>query len=113
MLSSLLADTAVYYEGWETVCPVSAPFFGFMGIASAVIFANLVRLFFMFSKRFESLRIFIYKQGGAYGTAKSGVGLASMVRFLCLENVRNGARRYFFFFVHYHQKILITGCLST
>ena len=46
MLSSLLATTATYYEGWETVCPVSAPFFGFMGIASAVIFANLVSFFF-------------------------------------------------------------------
>ena len=46
MLSSLLADTAVYYDGWDTVCPVSAPFFGFMGIASAVIFANLVRASF-------------------------------------------------------------------
>eukprot|EP00455_Lapot_gusevi_P056226 TRINITY_DN929_c0_g1_i2.p1 TRINITY_DN929_c0_g1~~TRINITY_DN929_c0_g1_i2.p1 ORF type:complete len:165 (+),score=75.02 TRINITY_DN929_c0_g1_i2:88-582(+) len=38
-------------------CPESAPFFGFMGIASAVVFANL---------------------GAAYGTAKSGVGISSM-----------------------------------
>lgn len=35
----------------------SAPFFGFMGVASALVFANL---------------------GAAYGTAKSGVGISSM-----------------------------------
>eukprot|EP00735_Rhodelphis_limneticus_P004641 TRINITY_DN1625_c0_g1::TRINITY_DN1625_c0_g1_i1::g.17893::m.17893 TRINITY_DN1625_c0_g1::TRINITY_DN1625_c0_g1_i1::g.17893 ORF type:complete len:174 (+),score=45.67,sp/Q43362/VATL_CHRCT/76.28/3e-73,ATP-synt_C/PF00137.16/6.1e-13,ATP-synt_C/PF00137.16/9.8e-20,Glycophorin_A/PF01102.13/0.4 TRINITY_DN1625_c0_g1_i1:80-601(+) len=38
-------------------CPPSASFFGFMGAASALVFANL---------------------GAAYGTAKSGVGVASM-----------------------------------
>jgi len=38
-------------------CPASAPFFGFMGVTSALVFANL---------------------GAAYGTAKSGVGIASM-----------------------------------
>merc|ERR1712072_1414834 len=41
----------------EALCPPSAPFFGFMGAASALIFANL---------------------GAAYGTAKSGVGICSM-----------------------------------
>merc|ERR1719436_1757610 len=35
----------------------NASFFGFMGVASALVFANL---------------------GAAYGTAKSGVGIASM-----------------------------------
>ncbi|CAK4080650.1 unnamed protein product [Aphanomyces euteiches] len=39
------------------LCPTSAPFFGFMGVTSALVFANL---------------------GAAYGTAKSGVGIASM-----------------------------------
>ena len=39
------------------LCPTSSAFFGFMGIASAVVFANL---------------------GAAYGTAKSGVGISSM-----------------------------------
>merc|ERR1712070_1079508 len=39
------------------LCPPSAPFFGFMGAAVALIFANL---------------------GAAYGTAKSGVGVSSM-----------------------------------
>eukprot|EP00816_Leptocylindrus_hargravesii_P012601 CAMPEP_0196816164 /NCGR_PEP_ID=MMETSP1362-20130617/53808_1 /TAXON_ID=163516 /ORGANISM="Leptocylindrus danicus, Strain CCMP1856" /LENGTH=42 /DNA_ID= /DNA_START= /DNA_END= /DNA_ORIENTATION= len=34
-------------------CPASAPFFGFMGVTSALVFANI---------------------GAAYGTAKSGVG---------------------------------------
>eukprot|EP00033_Pygsuia_biforma_P000194 GCRY01000244.1.p1 GENE.GCRY01000244.1~~GCRY01000244.1.p1 ORF type:complete len:171 (+),score=20.45 GCRY01000244.1:56-568(+) len=38
-------------------CPPSAPFFGFMGCASALVFACL---------------------GAAYGTAKSGVGVAAM-----------------------------------
>jgi V-type H+-transporting ATPase proteolipid subunit len=33
-------------------CPASAPFFGFMGVTSALVFANI---------------------GAAYGTAKSGV----------------------------------------
>ena len=35
----------------------AAPFFGFMGVATALVFANL---------------------GAAYGTAKSGVGISSM-----------------------------------
>jgi len=38
-------------------CPPDAPFFGFMGVTSALVFANL---------------------GAAYGTAKSGVGISSM-----------------------------------
>lgn len=38
-------------------CPLSAPFFGFMGVTSALVFANI---------------------GAAYGTAKSGVGISSM-----------------------------------
>merc|ERR1712238_420761 len=38
-------------------CDPSSAFFGFMGITSAVVFANL---------------------GAAYGTAKSGVGISSM-----------------------------------
>jgi len=41
----------------DPLCPASAPFFGFMGAAVALIFANL---------------------GAAYGTAKSGVGVSSM-----------------------------------
>jgi V-type H+-transporting ATPase proteolipid subunit len=39
------------------VCPTDAPFFGFMGVTAALVFANL---------------------GAAYGTAKSGVGISSM-----------------------------------
>merc|ERR1719498_1995776 len=38
-------------------CDPSSTFFGFMGVTSAVVFANL---------------------GAAYGTAKSGVGISSM-----------------------------------
>merc|ERR1712072_39416 len=45
--SSIMAD----------LCPPSSSFFGFMGVASALVFSNL---------------------GAAYGTAKSGVGLCSM-----------------------------------
>mmetsp|Transcript_12167 Transcript_12167/g.38956 ORF Transcript_12167/g.38956 Transcript_12167/m.38956 type:complete len:167 (-) Transcript_12167:851-1351(-) len=41
----------------DALCPATAPFFGFMGAAVALIFANL---------------------GAAYGTAKSGVGVSSM-----------------------------------
>jgi len=55
--------TAECYKGCvqlamsSELCPASAPFFGFMGAAVALIFANL---------------------GAAYGTAKSGVGVSSM-----------------------------------
>merc|ERR1712224_579332 len=41
----------------QEMCPASAPFFGFMGCAAALVFACL---------------------GAAYGTAKSGVGVANM-----------------------------------
>merc|ERR1719238_1299970 len=50
------------------MCPASAPFFGFMGVMSALVFANL---------------------GAAYGTAKSGVGLASMGVFNSGAVMRN------------------------
>merc|ERR1711934_47586 len=43
--------------GFTEACPSTAPFFGFMGAAAALVFANF---------------------GAAYGTAKSGVGVASM-----------------------------------
>merc|ERR1711934_797316 len=42
----------------QELCPASAPFFGFMGCAAALVFACL---------------------GAAYGTAKSGVGVTNMV----------------------------------
>jgi V-type H+-transporting ATPase proteolipid subunit len=42
---------------FDVVCPTDAPFFGFMGVTAALVFANL---------------------GAAYGTAKSGVGISSM-----------------------------------
>merc|ERR1712139_681301 len=41
----------------QELCAASAPFFGFMGCAAALVFACL---------------------GAAYGTAKSGVGVANM-----------------------------------
>merc|ERR1711934_161075 len=43
--------------GFTEACPSTAPFFGFMGAAAALVFANF---------------------GAAYGTAKSGVGVTSM-----------------------------------
>merc|ERR1719330_264749 len=49
-------NTAIMSTEMET-CPASAPFFGFMGVTSALVFANI---------------------GAAYGTAKSGVGISSM-----------------------------------
>ena len=49
-------QTAAMSVEMET-CPASAPFFGFMGVTSALVFANI---------------------GAAYGTAKSGVGISSM-----------------------------------
>jgi len=39
------------------LCPTSSAFFGFMGVTAALVFANM---------------------GAAYGTAKSGVGIASL-----------------------------------
>merc|ERR1711879_692468 len=41
----------------KEACDPSSAFFGFMGVTSAIVFANL---------------------GAAYGTAKSGVGISSM-----------------------------------
>lgn len=51
MFPILLAEQQAFY------CAESAPFFGFIGVAAALVFANM---------------------GAAYGTAKSGVGIASM-----------------------------------
>merc|ERR1711966_499139 len=48
-----LRMTVIFTEA----CPSTAPFLGFMGAAGALVFANF---------------------GAAYGTAKSGVGVASM-----------------------------------
>jgi len=50
MLPVMLATEGFY-------CSEAAPFFGFMGVSSALVFANL---------------------GAAYGTLKSGVGITSM-----------------------------------
>jgi len=49
-------DKTVLFQG-TPCCPDSAPFFGFIGVSAALVFANL---------------------GAAYGTAKSGVGISSM-----------------------------------
>lgn len=50
------------------LCPTSAPFFGFMGVAASIIFA---------SRSFESPND-VLDLGSAYGTAKAGVGVCSM-----------------------------------
>ena len=56
---SPVAHSIIFGHAMSTtdLCPGSAPFFGFMGVTSALVFANI---------------------GAAYGTAKSGVGIASM-----------------------------------
>merc|ERR1711881_633958 len=51
------ANAAVQVAIRQEMCPPSAPFFGLMGCAAALVFACL---------------------GAAYGTAKSGVGVANM-----------------------------------
>merc|ERR1712100_776623 len=56
----ILAVAMAFYAAstlLEITCDPSSSFFGFMGLSSAIIFANL---------------------GAAYGTAKSGVGIMSM-----------------------------------
>merc|ERR1711953_857246 len=55
-VSMALYDAAMLFAT-KPDCDQSSAFFGFMGLSSAIIFANL---------------------GAAYGTAKSGVGIMSM-----------------------------------
>lgn len=69
MAAPAMAETAEMLPAFiSEICPVSAPFFGFMGVVSALVFANL---------------------GAAYGTAKSGVGLSSMGVFNPTAVMRN------------------------
>jgi F0F1-type ATP synthase membrane subunit c/vacuolar-type H+-ATPase subunit K len=51
-----MAETALV-DSYSLACPASAPFFGYLGAASAMFLANL---------------------GAAYGTAKSGTGISGM-----------------------------------
>ena len=55
MISTILSSLMVLLQ--TTTADTSAPFFGFMGVTSALVFACM---------------------GAAYGTAKSGVGVAAM-----------------------------------
>ena len=96
MLSSLLANTAVYYEGWETVCPVSAPFFGFMGIASAVIFANLVRIFFSRVKVESKTLTYVIINNREVHMEPQRVELVLLQWYVFFLTFGTGARRYFF-----------------
>jgi len=57
MLSSILSTLLVLLQTSSDTASTSAPFFGFMGVTSALVFACM---------------------GAAYGTAKSGVGVAAM-----------------------------------
>ena len=74
------------FSGDET-----APFFGFLGAAAALVFSCNTESFFQhMSKlnprfgfwshpiRSDPIRSFLSGMGAAYGTAKSGVGVASM-----------------------------------
>merc|ERR1712190_433990 len=59
-LSNQVDDMALFAASTllaKEPCDPSSAFFGFMGVTSAIVFANL---------------------GAAYGTAKSGVGISSM-----------------------------------
>ncbi|CCJ30275.1 unnamed protein product [Pneumocystis jirovecii] len=59
------------------LCPVYAPFFGVIGCAVAIIFTSF---------------------GAAYGTAKSGVGIASMGVFhpeLVVKNTIPGKLKFY------------------
>ncbi|KAK8801436.1 V-type proton ATPase proteolipid subunit [Blastocystis sp. subtype 4] len=60
--------STVFEAAVSDLCPSSAPFFGFMGVAASIIFANL---------------------GSAYGTAKAGVGVCSMGVFKPEAVMRN------------------------
>ena len=53
----------------------SASFFGFLGVACALVFASKIQWSILFCFNFEFLLLDL---GAAYGTAKSGVGISSM-----------------------------------
>ena len=62
-------------------CPPSAPFFGFMGCAAALVFACELPCSWLRPVSRLALRQFFFAYSGlgaAYGTAKSGVGVANM-----------------------------------
>lgn len=54
---SFLAPLLLTFDPVSPYCPPSASFFGMMGAAASIVFANL---------------------GSAYGTAKAGVGVAHL-----------------------------------
>ena len=56
-VANLTPNMAEAVDGFSLACPASAPFFGYLGAASAMFLANL---------------------GAAYGTAKSGSGISGM-----------------------------------
>ena len=59
----------------KEICPTSAPFFGFMGVSAALCFASKS----LIEDNIEVCLLWPYIDiGAAYGTAKSGVGIASM-----------------------------------
>ncbi|KAG5519266.1 hypothetical protein PMAC_001891 [Pneumocystis sp. 'macacae'] len=68
------------------LCPVYAPFFGVLGCAAAIIFTSWYLLYFWnisIESSGKNVEIFLFYCffggfGAAYGTAKSGVGIASM-----------------------------------
>ena len=55
--------------------PMYSPFFGVMGATSAMVFSGELTVFFCLG---IFLTIHISAMGAAYGTAKSGTGIAAM-----------------------------------
>ena len=57
--------------------PIYSPFFGVMGATSAMVFSGKFNLPHLIAQQVESSFIFP-AMGAAYGTAKSGTGIAAM-----------------------------------
>lgn len=63
-------------------CPIYSPFFGVMGATAAMVFSGEIDFFFPFTRP-RRFFFFIWclnhtALGAAYGTAKSGTGIAAM-----------------------------------
>ena len=80
----------VLLEAGADLCPSSAAFFGFMGVTAALVFASTwfrSGLIPSYQTLLTVCRVYLFvghrwcffpDLGAAYGTAKSGVGIASM-----------------------------------
>ena len=71
--------STVFELAISELCPTSAPFFGFMGVAASIIFAS----------KWSCFLLTLTDLGSAYGTAKAGVGVCSMGVFKPEAVMRN------------------------